>query len=224
MGSWELIAPVSKLARNAGIRPMPKVRATKPARKAHLKRSRAALCTIELAVDTVAHSIRQLKVLRAHMHRGHRRALFALSTARHHSLSEADLRRVEDMVGGYARVADWPANMRSRIPHDHLERPLSEAESTVLAVLAGQALTVAAGALTVCEQLDNWYGGLAVAAAVAGRLALPSVTIEAHRRRADKLMTRLEHLCANDQIKWAFVAAAGRSPAVRPRSDQTTVH
>jgi hypothetical protein len=118
---------------------MPKVRVTKPAKKAHLKRSRAALRTIELAVDTVAHSIRQLKVLRTHMHRGHRRALLALSTARHHSLSEADLGRVEDMVGGYARVADWPANMRSRSPHDHLERPLSEAESTVLAVLAGRA-------------------------------------------------------------------------------------
>jgi hypothetical protein len=195
-----------------------------PTRKAALKCSRAALRTIELAVETVTHSIRQLKVLRRHMHRGHREALSALHMARHHSLSDADIKRVEEIVRGYAQVADWPATMRSRRPHDHLARPLSDAESSVQAILAGQALTVAAGLLTVGEQLDNWYGGLAVAAAVAGRLALPSVTVEAHRRRAYKLISQLEQLCANEQIHWAFVAAAGRSAAVRAPSQRTRLH
>lgn len=190
-------------------------------RKAELNNSRAALRTIELAVETVAHSIQQLKMLRRHLHQGHRKALSALQTARHHALRDADVKRVEDIIGGYARVADWPAAMRARSPHDKLDRPLSDVESNVLAILAGQALAVAAGALTVSEQIDNWYGGLAVAAAVAGRLALPGVTEKAHRRRADKLMIRLEQLCANDQINWAFVAAAGRSPAVRPPSLRT---
>jgi hypothetical protein len=179
-------------------------------RRAELKHSRAALRTIQQAVETVTHSIHQLKVLRRHMHRGHRKALWALHTARHHSLNETDIKRVEDMVRGYALVADWPATMLARNPHEHLERPLSD--------------TVAAGALTVCEQLDNWYGGLAVAAAVSARLALPSVTAQAHRRRADKLMIRLEQLCANDQINWAFVAAAGRSTAVRPPPQRTSLH
>jgi hypothetical protein len=192
--------------------------------QAELKHSRAALRTIQQAVETVTHSIHQLKVLRRHMHRGHRKALWALHTARHHSLNDTDIKRVEDMVQGYAQVADWPATMRARHPHEQLERPLSDTESSVLASLAGSALTVAAGALTVCEQLDNWYGGLAVAAAVSARLALPSVTGQAHRRRADKLMLRLQQLCANDQINWAFVAAAGRSAAVRPPPQRTTLH
>jgi len=189
-----------------------------------LKHSRAALQTIQLAVETVAHSIRQLTVLRRHMHRGHREALSTLNCARHHRLNDIDVARVEEMVAGYAQSADWPSAMRTRSPHDRLERPLSDTESTVQAVLAGQALSVAAGTLTVCEQIDNWYGGLAVAAAVAARLALPSVTAEAHRGRANKLMARLEQLCANDRIHWAFAAAAGRSPAVRRRSQRTTLH
>jgi hypothetical protein len=193
-------------------------------RQAERKHSRAALRTIQQAVETVSHSIHQLKVLRRHMHRGHRKALWALHTARHHSLNDTDIKRVEDMVSGYALVADWPATMRTRNPHEHLERPLSDTESTVLASVAGSALTVAAGTLTVCEQLDNWYGGLAVAAAVSARLALPSVTAQAHRPRADKLMIRLELLCTNDQINWAFVAAAGRSTAVRPPPQRTTLH
>jgi hypothetical protein len=37
-------------------------------------------------------------------------------------------------------------------------------------------------------------------------------------------MIRLEQLCANDQIIWAFVAAAGRSTAVRPPPQRTTLH
>jgi len=193
-------------------------------KQAELKHSRAALRTIELAVETVAHSIQQLKALRRHMYRGHRQALSALHMARHHSLKDTDNKRVEEMVGGYAQSADWPAMMRSRGSQPQLERPLSDTESTVLAVFAGQALSVATGALTVCEQADNWYGGLAVAAAVTARLALPSVTAEAHQRRAQKLMTRLEQLCGNDHIHWAFVAAAGRSPAVRPPSPRTTLH
>lgn len=193
-------------------------------RRVELKHSRAALRTIQQAVETVTHSIQQLKLLRRHLHRGHRKALWALHAARHHSLTDTDIKRVEDMVLGYAQVADWPATMRQRHPHEHLARPLSDTESSVLASVAGSALTVAAGALTLCEQLDNWYGGLAVTAAVSARLAQPSVTEEAHKRRADKLMLRLEQLCANDQINWAFVAAAGRSGAVRPPPQRTTLH
>jgi len=186
-----------------------------------MQNSRAALRTIQLAVETVTHCIQQLKVLRRQLHRGHQEALSALHAARHHTLNDDDIKRVEEMVGGYAQAADWPATMRSRSPHDDLKRALSDTESNVLAIMAQQALTVAAGALTIGEQLDNWYGGLAVVAAVAGRLALPSVTAKAHRRRADKLMARLEQLCADDQINWAFAAAAGRSPAFRPPPLQT---
>ena len=62
-----------------------------------------------------------------------------------------------------------------------------------------------------------------MAAAVAARLAVPGVTVQAHRRQADKLMIRLEQLCANDHINWAFVAAAGRLRLFEPPS-QRTVH
>ena len=186
----------------------------KPARtrKQQLRHSRAALATIQFAVDTVADSIHQLRTLRRQMQRGHRAALSTLRMARHHCLSEPDLTRVEDIVGQYARVADWPATMRCRNRHEQLERPLSDLESSVLASLAGSALTVVAGALTIWEQLDAWYGGLAVTAAAAARAALPSVTAATHRRRADKLMLRLELLCANDHIAWAFAAAPPKPP------------
>jgi hypothetical protein len=185
-------------------------------RKEERRQSRAALWTIQLAVDAVADSVHQLKMLRRHMHRGHHAALATLRMARHHSLNASDLSRVEDLVGNYARAADWPATMRSRSRHEHLERPLSATESGVLAGLAGSALAVVAGALTVCEQLATWYGGLAVAAAAAARSARPHVTVEAHQQRANKLLLRLDQLCANDHIAWAFVAAAGSS---RPAPD-----
>ena len=113
-----------------------------------------------------------------------------------------DIKRVEDMVGGYALVADRPATMRMRNPHEHLERPLSDTESAVLASVAGSALTVAAGVLTVCEQLDNsvWRtgsGGSGIRAVGPCR----GVTAQAHRRWGrQSSMIRLEQLCANDQI------------------------
>jgi hypothetical protein len=47
-----------------------------------LKQSRAALRTIQIAVDAVADSIQHLKWLQAHAHRGHRAALVTLRLAR----------------------------------------------------------------------------------------------------------------------------------------------
>jgi hypothetical protein len=173
------------------------------------KQSRAALWTVQHAVDAVADSVRQLKLLREHAHRGHRDALQTLRMARHHCLDEHDLRRLEESVARFARLADWPAAMRSRARYEHLERPLSGSESRLITNLAGSALTVAAGMLDTCEHLDAWYGRLAVTAAAAAHAALPHVTSEVHRRKADKLMLRLEQLCANHQIAWAF--AAGRT-------------
>jgi hypothetical protein len=92
-------------------------------RKRLLKQSRAALWTIQLAVDAVADSIHQLKLLQGHAHRGHRAALVTLRLARHHALKDCDLQRVEDTVGKFARLTDWPAAMRARSRYEHLERP-----------------------------------------------------------------------------------------------------
>ena len=98
-------------------------------RKLRLKESRAALWTIQLAVDAVSDSIRQLKLLRDHVHRGHRTSLATLRMARHHCLNEEDMRRVEESVTKFARLADWPPTMRDRGRYEHFERPLSDAES-----------------------------------------------------------------------------------------------
>jgi hypothetical protein len=186
-------------------------------RKALLKQSRAALWTIQLAVDAVADSIHQLKLLQGHAHRGHRAALVTLRLARHHALNDCDLQRVEDTVGKFARLTDWPAAVRARSRYEHLERPLSDTESRQVANLAGRALLVAAGMLDITEQLDAWYGGLAVAAAAVARSALANVTSQAHRKRADKLMRRLEELCTNTHIAWAF-AASGQDRPQPPRT------
>ena len=176
--------------------------------KTLLKQSRAALRTIELAVNAVADSVRQLRILRDHVHRGHRTALSTLRMARHHSLNEEDLVRLEGSISRFARLADWPLRMRCRSRQENLERPLSESESRELASLAGSALSLAAGMLDVGEQLDACYGSLAVTAAAVARSAQAKVTHEKHRRRADKLMLRLDQLCGNSQIAWAFVASA----------------
>src|SRR5262249_58106409 len=104
------------------------------------------------------------------------------------------------------------ASMRGRNGRGQLEGPLRDWESSVFASRGGSAPPVVAGALTIGEQLDAWYGGLAVTAAAAARAALPSVTAATHRRRADKLMLRLELPCANDHIAWAFAAAPPKPP------------
>jgi len=186
-------------------------------RKAMLKQSRAALWTIQVAVDAVADSIQQLKLLQAHAHRGHRAALVTLRLARHHSLTDCDMLRVEDSVGKFARLMDWPAVMRSRSRYERLERPLSDTESRQLANLAGSALLVAAGMLDITEQVDAWYGELAVTAATVARSALANVTNQVHRKRADKLMLRLEELCTTTQIAWAFAEGAQDRPQL-PRT------
>src|SRR5262245_35217478 len=181
-------------------------------RRALSKQSRAALWTIQVAVDAIADSIQQLKLLQGHAHRGHRAALLTLRLARHHSLNDCDMLRVEDSVGKFARLMDWPVAMRSRSRYERLERPLSDTESRQLANLAGSALLVAAGMLDITDQLDAWYGGLAVTAAAAARSALAKVTSQGHRKRADKLMLRLEELCGNSHIAWAFAAGAQERP------------
>jgi hypothetical protein len=194
-------------------------RATK-ARKTEVQQSRAALWTIQLAVDAVADSISQLKILQSNVYRGYRVALPTLQMARHHSLSDGDLTLVEDCVGKLAQRADWPAAMRSRSRHKRLERPLSDAESSGVTRLAGSAIAASAEMLDISERLDALYGGLAVTAAAAARAAFASVTDETHRKRADKLMLRLDQLCANQRIAWAFAAGAD----VQPPAFRRTLH
>jgi hypothetical protein len=46
------------------------------------------------------------------------------------------------------------------------------------------------------------YGTFVVAAAAEARLALPRVTVKARRRRAEKLMLKLNLLCS--EHRWAF--------------------
>ena len=87
-------------------------------KRTELKHSRAALWTIQHAVDAVANSIRQLKTLQGHVYGGYRGALSTLQMARNHSLNDRDLNLVEDCVGKLAERADWPATMRSRTRHE----------------------------------------------------------------------------------------------------------
>jgi hypothetical protein len=177
-------------------------------RSLEFKQSRAALWTIRHAVATVSDSLRQLKMLRRHLHRGHGAALATLRAARHHSLNERDRARVEDCVGKFAQIADWPATRRSLSRHAHLARPLGDADSRVMAALAGSALTVAARMLDTCDHLDTCYGELVVTAVSAARSALPKVTDPTHRRKAAELMLVLDQLCTNQDIAWAFTTGA----------------
>jgi hypothetical protein len=185
--------------------------------KAEAKHSRAALWTIQLAVEAVADSVRQLKALQGRVYRGHRAALWALQMARHHSLQNRDQSFVEHGIGKLAERVDWPATIRLRSRREHLERPLSEIESSVVCGLAGSAFVVASGMLDISEQLDAWYGGLVLIAATAARSAVSSVTVEAHKKRAAKLMDRLDQLCRNERIAWVF-AAGSDDPSVAGRT------
>lgn len=178
------------------------------ARKTEVQKSRAALWTIQLAVDTVADSIHQLQTLQGAVHRGHRAALSTFQTVRHHALKKPERNFVEAFVSRLAERLDWPKKMRSRSRHLHLERSLSHTESRVLGGLAGSAFAITTGLLDLSDQLDVWYGGHAVTAVVLARSAFPNVTSDAHRRRAAKLMLRLDQLCADNRIAWAFASSS----------------
>jgi hypothetical protein len=96
------------------------------------KHSRAALWTIQLAVEAVADSVCQLKALQGRVYRGHKAALWALRMARHHSLQDRDQSFVEHGIGKLAERVDWPATIRLRTRREHLERPLSTWTSSVV--------------------------------------------------------------------------------------------
>ena len=110
--------------------------------------------------------------------------------------------------------------MRSRSRHKRLERPLSDVESSGVTRLAGSAIAVSAEMLDIGERLDALYGGLAVTAAAAARSALASVTDETHRKRAEQVgaALRLDQLCANQRIAWAFAAGADEQPPIFRRT------
>ena len=82
----------------------------------------------------------------------------------------------------------------------------------------GRAFVVSSGMLDISEQLDAWYGRLVLIAATAARSALPSVTVEAHKKRAAKLLDRLDQLCRNERIAWAFAAGPSGDPSLACRT------
>jgi hypothetical protein len=186
------------------------------------RQGRAALWTVQLAVDAVADAIRRLDTLRCLVYRTHQAALSTLRTARHHPLKDPDLAPLEDRIGHLANRLDWPQSIRSRTHHhEHLERPLTRAESRVIGNWAGSAFAVTSGMLNVSEQLDAWYAGLVTSAVRAARTASSRVTVEAHKRRAEKLLRRLDQLCADERIAWAFAVPNGEDDDGRLISGRT---
>jgi hypothetical protein len=190
------------------------------ARTTPVKHSRAALWTIQLAVETAADSARRLGALQDRMFRGHQAALWTLQMARHHSLKGGDLQLVEEGIRRLAERVEWPSSIRRRTRREHLERPLTDTESGVVRNLAASATRVASGMLDISEQLDDWYGGVILMAVAAARSALSGVTVEAHKRRAAKLMDRLDLLCRDERVAWAFTDGLRRSSSHAGR----TVH
>jgi hypothetical protein len=183
---------------------------------AEVKHSRAALWTIQLAVDAVADGLRCLGALQDQVYRSRCATMGTLQMARHHALKEADLRPIEDRVGQLARRLDWPRSLRARARYEHLERPLGCTESYVIGRWAECALALTMGMLDISEQLDIGYAGLVVSAATAARAAAARVTVEGHKRRAAMLMLRLDQLCADERVAWAF-AAPGEDERSMPR-------
>jgi hypothetical protein len=176
--------------------------------------SRAALGTIHLAVETVADSVRHLKSLQGHVLQGHRAAVRALQMARHHPLRESDQSLVEDGVSQLSSRMDWSEAIHMQTQREHLERPLTNTESSMVRHLASSAVQLACGTLDISELLDAWYGELVLIAVATARTALPAVTVEAHRRRAARLLGRLELLCGDERIAWAFTEGSRRPSPV----------
>jgi hypothetical protein len=189
---------------------------TARARTSEAAHSRAALWTIQLAVDAVADALRRLGTLQGQVYRSHRAALATLQMARHHPLKAADLNLVEDRFGQLARRLDWPQGIRARAHYEHLGRPLTDPESRMIGSWAGSALALTDGMLDISEQLDLGYAGLVVSAAGAARAASFRVTAEAHKRKAAKLLLRLDQLCADERVAWAF-AVPGEDEQALPR-------
>ena len=173
---------------------------------AEARHSRAALRTMQLAVDAVADALRRLGTLQSDVHRSRGAALASLQVARHHSLKDADLHPIEDRISQLARRLDWPRSICGRVHNEHLERPLTDPESHMVGRWAGSAHALTVGMLDISEQLDAWYAGLVVTAAGAARAASCKVTVVAHKRKAAKLLLRLDGLCADERVAWAFDA------------------
>jgi hypothetical protein len=173
---------------------------------AEAKHSRAALRTMRLAVEAVADALRRLGALQSNVYHSRQAALATLQAARQHSLKDAELGPIEDGIGQLAKRLDWPRSISARVHNEHLERPLTAPESHMVGRWAGSAHVLTVGMLDIGEQLDAWYAGLVVTAAGVARAASCRVTVTAHKRRAAKLMLRLDGLCADERVAWAFDA------------------
>jgi hypothetical protein len=114
------------------------------------------------------------------------------------------LRRVEEGVAELAKRLDWGAGSGIRSRYDQLVRPLTSKESSEIKTWAMAAWGITVGMLDLSELLDEWYGKLVVAAAAAARSAFPKVTAEAHRKQAAEFIRRLDQLCTDERIAWAF--------------------
>jgi hypothetical protein len=171
------------------------------------KQSRAALATIESAVATVAEAVKQLGLLQRDLSRAHRAALESFQVARHHPLTGHHLEGMERLARTLADRRGGPSAIRDRAANDHLERPLSHSESWQIGRWASSAAVIAAGLPHLGDTVvDEWYGDLVASAADAARSALPKVTVEAHKRRAARLMLRLDHLCSDVRIAQPLAA------------------
>jgi hypothetical protein len=163
-------------------------------RTAEYKQSRAALRTIEMAVATVEDGIKRLGMLQDYLYRAHRAALGGFQAARHHSL--------------LVRHLDWPAALGARVPHEHVDRSLTDREADKIVLWAGSAFEITGGMLTLSTLLDGWYGDLVRSAAEAARSAALKVTVWQHR--ASELILLLDQLCADERIAGPLVLAGAR--------------
>jgi hypothetical protein len=159
---------------------------------------------MQLAVDAVADALRRLSALQDQVYGGHRAALGNLQVARHHPLKAAYLSPIEKCFDHLAKRLDWPRGVRSRAPNEHLDRPLGDRECRMIASWGASAFALTVGMLDIYEQLGDWYADLVVSAAGAARAAAYKVTVKAHKTKADTLLLRLDRLCADQRVAWAF--------------------
>jgi hypothetical protein len=151
------------------------------------------------ALVSVADSIELLTKLHDNAHLAYKGALEAFQMARHHPLTAPDLCLIEKRATALADQFDWPASARARGMCPHLERPLTNYESSIITHWGNSAFAITVVLLDVGGLLDGIYGSFVATAAAAARSARSKVTADAHQKRADKLMLRLDQLCAGDR-------------------------
>jgi hypothetical protein len=143
-------------------------------RTLELKKSRAALSTIQMAVDAVAGAVKEWSALQKHLCRAHQEAVSTFQAI--HPQPFKGRETLEESAGELARRLVWPKCLATRSPHDHPKAPMTFDLVSDTGRWAFSTFMIADCVHVVVRMLDRGFGVLVEDATHAARSELSNVT------------------------------------------------